>query len=198
MQTVVLAGSSIFQGWTHARDVAPGHRVVNCAVGGTTTEYWKDHLAEVMAAESPHAVLFYCGSNDLNQDIPEAVIVDNAVQCRAVVHRHSPTCLFAYFGIIKAPQKEGKWEFIDRLNATIRSALRPEDLYVETNAVFFLDGLPVSRLFVEDGLHLTEEAYALLSLYARPILLDWIKEWVIPILAGTNKPSTSSKRSATL
>jgi lysophospholipase L1-like esterase len=159
-----------------AEDVAPSHRVVNCAVGGTITQYWKDHLVAAMVAELPHAVLFYCGSNDLNQDIPETVIVDNVVQCRALVRRQSPTCLFAYFGIIKAPQKEGKWELIDRLNATIRSALPPGDLYVETNAVFCREGSPVSRLFVEDGLHLTDEAYALLSLYARPMLSDWMKE----------------------
>lgn len=176
MQTIVLAGSSIFQAWTHAQDIAPGHRVVNRAVGGTTTQYWKDRLAAVMAAESPDAVLFYCGSNDLNQNISEGAIVENVVQCRAVVRRQSPTCLFAYFGIIKAPQKNGKWDLIERLNRAIRSALPPRDLYVETNEVFFPEGRPVSRLFAEDGLHLTDEAYDLMSVNARPILAAWMME----------------------
>jgi lysophospholipase L1-like esterase len=174
MHKILLAGSSIFEAWAQAQDVVPGRTVVNRAVGGTTTQYWKDHLADVMATESPHVVLFYCGSNDLNQDIPEAAIVDNVAQCRVVVRRQSPTCLFAYFGIIKAPQKDGKWDLIDRLNGAVRTVLLPHDLYVETNAVLFREGLPVGRLFLEDGLHLTEEAYALLSLYARPILSDWI------------------------
>jgi lysophospholipase L1-like esterase len=69
MQTIVLVGSSIFQAWTHAQDIAPGHKVVNRAVGGTTTPYWKDNLTAVLASEAPQVVLFYCGSNDLNPDL---------------------------------------------------------------------------------------------------------------------------------
>ena len=174
MKKIVLVGSSIFQGWTHAEDVAPGHTVVNRAVGGTITSYWVEHLPDVMAAESPDGVLFYCGSNDLNTEVPEATIVQNVWQCRELVARQAPGCSFAYFGIIKAPQKEGKWDLIDRLNGTIRSMLLTGDLYVETNEVFFLNGAPVARLFQEDRLHLTDEAYSLLAEYARPLLFEAI------------------------
>ncbi len=74
----------------------------------------------------------------------------------------------------KAPQKQGKWTLIDRLNAAIRTDLPAGDLYVETNDVFFRDGRPVARYFVEDGLHLTGKAYATLSTYARPLIATWL------------------------
>ena len=50
-----------------------------------------------------------------------------------------------------------------------------EKICVETNDVFFSDRPPVDRFFVEDGLHLTSEAYDTLSTYARPLISDWMR-----------------------
>ena len=139
------------------------------------TPYWAGHLADVLTAESPDTVLLYCGSNDINNGILEEDIIANVSQCCKIVHSLSPAIVFAYFSIIKAPQKSGKWELIDRLNSAIRTGFPVGNLYVETNDVFFSDRLPVDRFFVEDGLHLTSEAYDTLSTYARPLISDWMR-----------------------
>ena len=91
-----------------------------------------------------------------------------------IVAAWSPQTAFAYFSIIKAPQKMGKWDLIDRLNGAIRSELLPGDLYVESNDVFVQDGRPVQRFYIEDGLHLTGEAYETLAAYARPLVTEWL------------------------
>ena len=96
------------------------------------------------------------------------------------MHRFSPTATFAYFSIIQAPQKQGKWELIDTINRDIRGGLTAGDLYVETNNVFFADGRPVEHLFVEDGLHLSAEAYTQLSAYALPLVQDWATADTLP------------------
>lgn len=161
-------------GWNHAAEVAPADTIVNCAVGGTVTSYWVENLNGVLAGVQPDVVLMYCGSNDLNGAITEAAIADNLALSRALVSHHSAMTRYAWFSIIKAPQKEGKWDLIDRLNAAVRARLLPEDLYIETNALYFQDGQPVSRLFQEDRLHLTGEAYDLLAAYARPLIAAWL------------------------
>ena len=174
MKTILLVGSSIFEQWSNMKDFALGYTVKNRAIGGTTTSYWTEHLADVLTAESPNAVLFYCGSNDINNGVLEENIIANVSQCYKIVHDLSPATVFAYFSIIKAPQKSGKWELIDRLSSSIRIGFPVDDLYVETNDVFFGDRLPVDRFFVDGGLHLTSEAYATLSAYARPLISNWI------------------------
>lgn len=168
MRTILAVGSSIFEQWQEIAQVAPQCRVVNRAIGGTTTAFWVESLPRVLAQENPDAVLLYCGSNDLNEGIADAQIVENLRQCGALL-RGIP---LAYFSIIKAPQKLGKWEQIDRLNAAIRATLPPQTLYVESNNVFFPTTEPQWHLFTDDALHLTEEAYAALCAYARP-LLPW-------------------------
>jgi len=125
--------------------------------------------------ESPDHVWFYCGSNDINNAVSEEQIIANTSQCRRIIHDLSPATAFAYFSIIKAPQKKGNWELIDRLNAAMESNISAGDLYVETNTVFFTDSSPVARFFVEDGLHLTNDAYTALSAYVQPLISNWIR-----------------------
>lgn len=172
MSKVVFAGSSIFEAWSGAAEVAPGHAVVNRAVGGTTTLYWKENLQAVLEAERPAALCLYCGSNDLNNGVPGGEILENLGQCRAI----AGAVRLAYFGILKAPQKQGQWDWIDELNARARRLLRESDLYVDLNAVLFHGGAPVRSFYLEDGLHLTTEAYKRMSLYSRPLILAWLAD----------------------
>ncbi len=172
--TILVVGSSIFEQWACIHDAAPGYRVVNRAIGGTVTAFWTEHLAAVLTEESPDVVLFYCGSNDLNADVSDEAIVANVLSCRATLQALAPTAKLAYFGIIKAPQKLGKWEQIDQINAAIGARLAPGDLYVESNTVFFPGSAPAVHYFIEDGLHLTDDAYEALTDYAQPLLAEWI------------------------
>lgn len=175
MKKILLVGSSIFEWWYNAASVAPGAAVINQAVSGTTTAYWVEHLANVLATESPDVVLFYCGSNDINNDVPDETIIANTFLCRAIIESWSETTVFGYFSIIKAPQKREHWERIDGLNETIDAGLMEGDLYVETNVVFFAESGPPAHFYVEDGLHLTTPAYSALSAYAEPLLVDWLR-----------------------
>ena len=147
MNTVLLVGSSIFEVWENTENLLPGYRVINRAVGGTITSYWVEHLSEVLMDETPDAVLFYCGSNDINDGIPEKVILKNFSQCRNIVHSYSSDALFAYFSIIKAPQKNGKWEWIDRLNTMIQNQLQAKDLYVGDKSSFLQRGTTCRTVF---------------------------------------------------
>jgi lysophospholipase L1-like esterase len=173
MAKVVLVGSSIFQQWSNAAEVFPGHEVVNRAIGGTTTGQWLDFLPTVLEEERPDAVCMYCGSNDLNAGVGEEEIVGNILRLRQVLRQYGEGVPLAFFSVIKAPQKLGKWDLIERINVRVRLSLLEDDRYVEINGVFF-DGHQVrSELFVEDQLHLTDAAYKLMVDSAQPILQRW-------------------------
>lgn len=174
MKSIFLVGSSIFAEWSQASKLWPNCRTVNRAIGGTTTSEWIQNLVEVLPTEATDAILYYCGSNDLNCGISEERILANVRECRRIIGEEKPSSKFAYFGIIKAPQKAGKWDIIDSLNENIASTLQVGDLYVDLNPIFFCDGAPVEEFYVKDGLHLTIEAYARLSCYAAPIIDRWL------------------------
>lgn len=171
---VLLVGSSIFEAWRDLPAQAPDFTVRNRAIGGTVTAHWRQTLADVLIEEQPDVVLFYCGSNDLNDVVPETEIVANTLACRAIVARALPAARFVYFGIIKAPQKLGRWDAIDRVHAAIRAELPARDLFIDTDPVFLSDGRPVEPFFVEDRLHLTPEAYAALAADAVPRISAWL------------------------
>ncbi len=171
---ILIIGSSIFHAWYNIADAMPEHEVINRAIGGTITEYWKDNLNEILIKVDPDAVLMYCGSNDICVDVPENEIINNIKICRSQIYNHNLKTRFAYFSIIKAPQKEGKWEVIDELSTTIKSFLKENDIFVELNEIFFINNSPVEKLFMEDRLHLTNEAYIKMVEMSKPLLKSWL------------------------
>ena len=176
MKTILLVGSSIFEAWSNAKNIAPEQNIRNRAIGGTTTSYWTEYLINVLSDEMPNTILLYCGSNDINCDVSTDDISANIANCRLIIQNFSPSTTFVYFSIIKAPQKKGKWELIDNLNVSIKNELPPNDLYIETNNLFFVDNAPVERFFIEDKLHLTSKAYDELSAYTQPLISAWMKK----------------------
>jgi|TARA_B110000495_G_C22937588_1_gene548423 lysophospholipase L1-like esterase len=109
-------------------------------------------LPTVLEEEKPDAVCMYCGSNDLNAAIGEEQIVGNVLRLRVLVRAYGECVPLAFFSIIKAPQKLSKWDLIERINSRVRE-----------------------ELFVEDQLHLTDAAYALMVGTAEPVLADWLR-----------------------
>ena len=78
-RAALFVGSSIFREWREIRDFdadfAPT-RVINRAFGGSTTE---DLLRVVDAIATPHdpeIIVYYCGSNDVNEGRGAAAIRD--------------------------------------------------------------------------------------------------------------------------
>ena len=176
-RTLLLIGSSIMEHWFNPAALAPSPawRVVNRAIGGTTTAYWAEHLPAVLAAENPDAVLAYVGSNDFAQAIPAATIAQNLRICRDYVRIQNKNTLFGYLGIIKAPQRLGKFPGITVANAAARAVLDPSDFWFETDPVFLHpDGAPVTAHYVEDGLHLTPAAYEAFTAALNPSLRPWL------------------------
>lgn len=174
MKTLLLVGSSIFEQWTNAADLCPSDQVINRAIGGTTTRDWLDLLPTTLAQTGPDAVCLYCGSNDLNREYTASEIIANLARLQQIIDHQTNRPRYAYFSIIQAPQKAGKWALIDQINAAVRQQLPADALYVELNTLFVEQGNPVAAYFIEDGLHLTYAAYAAMVAYSAPRLQVWL------------------------
>ena len=178
--TLLLFGSSIMEQWHRAQALAPGWRVVNRAIGGTTTSDWIDHLDAVLRDEKPDAAFAYVGSNDLARGGTAASIAQGVRRCRDRLHARCPAAPLAYLAIIKAPQRRGRFDDIAAANHAAREQLKPHDLWLESDPVMLADHSPIHAYYLDDGLHLRPEAYLALTAHLAPQLHTWLPQTHAP------------------
>ncbi|MEM8876082.1 MAG: GDSL-type esterase/lipase family protein [Planctomycetota bacterium] len=171
MTDVLLIGSSIFRHWGDgAAEAFPGRSFVNIAVGGTISADWvpdtgTQHLRAMLVEYHPAVVGCYVGSNDINHGIEAGAIADNVLSIADAVT--AAGAWFAYFSIIKCPDKRDKLANIDAVHEGITAGLirRPNCSIVDINPVF--DGR--DDFFQEDGTHLTPDAYTALTKHLKRV-----------------------------
>lgn len=158
---ILLVGSSIFEQWFCADAAFPRAEVINKAVGGTQTEYWVSEIEAALEETKPDLVAYYCGSNDLNWEVPLVKIIENTLLAFSAVNATGTS--FVYYNIIKAPQKNDKYDVIDEINDSIAEAISGKGKVMDFNPILYGPNIDIDALYVEDLLHLTPEAYRQMS-----------------------------------
>jgi lysophospholipase L1-like esterase len=176
---VVFVGSSIFREWREVRDFAADLAplpVVNRAFGGSTArDQLRDDIMEaIVFPHEPRVLVYYCGSNDLNEGESPRRIRDAFIswseKARArldgrrnenenVVSSSRVTIVFV--SINRAPQKKPLWDALDETNRLIKEYCETHDdqsvVFADVNPLLFEDGdamtVPNVSLFRDDGLH---------------------------------------------
>lgn len=116
---------------------------------------------------------FYCGSNDLGRDKDTETVIANTLELFHRFHQRCPDAPVAYHGIIKAPEKQHRWDDVDTVNGEVKDFIRRGGLgiHIDLNPLFFTrDGESRMDRFVEDRLHLTDEAYQAMNDWCAPKL----------------------------
>ena len=182
---VVFVGSSIFREWREARDFAADLAplpAVNRAFGGSTArDQLRDDIMEaIVFPHEPRVLVYYCGSNDLNEGESPRRIRDAFVswseKARArldgrrnenenVVSSSRVTIVFV--SINRAPQKKPLWDALDETNRLVKAyceARGDTHAFVDVDPALFEDGarmtVPKTSLFRDDGLHFEPSAAA--------------------------------------
>ncbi|TWX64166.1 SGNH/GDSL hydrolase family protein [Colwellia demingiae] len=183
-----MIGSSIFEFWQQP-NWAPLN-VCNHAVRGTQSQYWCDRdLSTLPKAKS---YLLYCGSNDLIYGVAPKKTVENIKTVLTTLMRLQPTANIGYFSIMACPQKEtaGQLEIIDDINQQIKTFIDRDKRLIRKTATskttdnqkqivnlhYFNFNHYIAndeQWFVDDGLHLTEEAYQMLDEQLNAVLSRW-------------------------
>lgn len=168
---IVFTGSSSIRFWkTLGEDLAP-LAVLNRGFGGSTIADVNHYFDQVVGRHSPAAVVFYAGENDLSAGRePEAIVADfeRFLALKEAALGDAPV----YFVSLK-PSKL-RWAQFARqgwINDRIRELAerRPDLQYIDVVQPMLSDGAP-KEIFVEDGLHMTAEGYALWTAAVKPVL----------------------------
>jgi lysophospholipase L1-like esterase len=187
MVDIVMIGSSIFEFWQQPH--WPPLTVSNNAIRGTQSQYWCD--SNLNALPKARSYLVYCGSNDLIYGVSVKQTIDNIKAVLTNLIRLYPAAKVGYFSIMKCPQKEsaGQLNIIDDINQQISSfinivnrgssptkAIKIANLYYFNFNHYIANNkqYPLKSWFVDDGLHLTNEAYRMLDKQLTPVLARWV------------------------
>ena len=160
---VVFYGSSSMRMWESLKDDFPDVGVLNLAFGGSTMEACAWFFERLVVPCRPRAIVCYSGDNDLGDGrTPEEVIVSFR-KLLSLVATHFPSIPFTLLSIKPSPSR---WHLTSQIRYT-NEELRREVLSHDNGyfidifpAMLGSDGLPDRSLFLEDGLHVSPEGYA--------------------------------------
>jgi len=176
---IVFVGSSIMALWESLPRFFPEMPVLNTAVSGSQTHEIYARLDELVLPFAPSAVCYYCGSNDIDHDVPARTIVENVTRSYETLHQRLEGLTFIYLSIIKAPQKMDRWDRVEDVNFQLSqlSSGSAGFHFVDINPVFFAsDGTPRMDFYEQDQLHLTPTAYVALGEYLAPKVMALVRE----------------------
>ncbi|HIG86668.1 MAG TPA: hypothetical protein EYQ25_06480 [Planctomycetes bacterium] len=171
----LFVGSSSIRRWdTLTRDMAP-MPVIQRGFGGSRlfdSVYFADRL---VVAYDPAVIVIFSGTNDISGDHPKSAKEVCALFQRFVGRVRAENCgaPIVYIAISPTRARLEHIKIVLEANRLIAASCEPDtDLYFVDTARILLDpaGLPDRRWFVEDGLHLNSDGYALWTMRVRPLL----------------------------
>lgn len=158
---VVFIGSSSIRKWELEKSF-PGRGYVNRGFGGSVIADAIRYADRIVTPRKPSLVVLYAGDNDIGRGGKARKVLDDYQAFVAKIHAELPQ---TRIGFIAVKPSLRRWSMIDTIreaNALVRAEAGkdPRLFFVDIDAPMLgSDGRPRPELFVEDGLHMTDEGY---------------------------------------
>jgi lysophospholipase L1-like esterase len=169
---ILFVGSSSIRMWpTHL--AFPAYPAINRGFGGAHISDVIFYYETVIKKYQPGIIVFYAGDNDVAAGKPVAQVFEDYKQLIAMIKADNPSCQLIYLPIKPSISRWHFWPTMEEINSRI------ENYNQEKDNLYYLDlatpmigksGRPNERLFIEDGLHLNAEGYALWQALLHPLL----------------------------
>ena len=159
---MVLVGSSSIRMWPNLAEVFPEHDVVNAGFGGSCfSDLWRLRDTLIYALR-PDVLVIYEGDNDLSDGVdPDSILWHASLLLDEVSRRLPLTRMVVIAPKASIARKHLSQQYIN-LNQRLRTAAMDHGAsWVNFwGAQHHADGRLREDLFVQDGLHLNQEGYA--------------------------------------
>lgn len=170
---VVFVGSSTIRLWgTLAQDFAD-LRPIQRGFGGAELAEVARYTQDLVLRHHPRAVVVFAGTNDIHAGVAPETVLGRLRCLLGRVEAGAPGVPVFYIGITPTPARWAEWDRAQQVNAgaVALQAEFPALVYLDTPAIFLATGAPPDRaLFIEDGLHLNAQGYAMLGAAVREAL----------------------------
>jgi lysophospholipase L1-like esterase len=176
-RSIVFVGSSTIRMWPTA-EAFPRLPVVNRGFGGSQISDVNHYLADTVLKHRPDVVVFYAGDNDISAGKSPARVLEDYRTFVGQVRAAKPSTQVVFLAIKPSVARWKLWPLMKEANERIQAysagyssaGTRLHYVDVATPMLGPGDSMPAASLFVQDGLHLSAEGYALWNRILAPVL----------------------------
>jgi lysophospholipase L1-like esterase len=161
---IVFYGSSSIRLWSTLESDFPEIDIINQAFGGSTLAACCWFFKRLIPAQTPDAMVIYAGDNDLGDGRhPEEVFL-YFKNMMALIQQYCGDIPVAFLSVKPSLSRQYLANSIQYTNKIIKDEIdrvHPNCTFVSVYDEMLVNGLPDSRFFQQDGLHLSESGYQL-------------------------------------
>jgi len=170
---VLFVGSSSIRFWKTLNEDMKPFKVINRGFGGSHIKHINYHFKDIVKPYKPEAIVFFCGTNDIAALKTVNEVYDDFLDFFSLVNKNLPDTKIFIIGIKPSKARLYLKDNEMELNSKLRK------LSLQNNDLFFIsvwdemlteEGLPNQNLFIEDGLHVNAEGYALWTSLVKTVL----------------------------
>jgi lysophospholipase L1-like esterase/ketosteroid isomerase-like protein len=176
---VVFVGSSSVRLWKNLASDFADMPVINRGFGGSEMIDSVLYARRIVTRHRPAVVVVYAGDNDIGKGKNAERVLADFQQLVSVVHQELPDTTIGFIAIKPSLKRWEKWPEMKRANELVRdfaqSHTKVDYLDIAT-PMLGDDGRPRDALFVSDGLHLSDQGYAVWTAVIRP----WLAAFSLP------------------
>jgi lysophospholipase L1-like esterase len=171
--TIVFAGSSSIAGWETLTKDFTGLPVLNRGIGGYTLHENVGTFDCIILPYKPPVIVLYSGENDLTEGRTPTQVFQDFQSFVSLTHARLPTTRIVYVSI---KPSIARWSLTDSIRVTnrlIRDYVDKDQQlqYVDVfTPMLGASGQIRRELFVEDGLHMNAQGYAIWRKLIQPAL----------------------------
>ena len=169
---IVFVGASSIRRWDIPKSF-PEFTTINRGFGGTEMADAARYVDRIVIPYKPKLVVVYSGDNDIARGATSEEVAIQFEKLASRVLEKLPETRIALIGIKPSLLR---WKLIDRMrkaNALMRAYCERDNrlAFIDVDqAMLGWDEKPRPELYVEDGLHLTAQGYAVWSALLRPFM----------------------------
>ena len=172
---VLFVGSSSIVFWKGLQETMAPLKVINRGFGGSQMSDLNEFRDRIVTKYKPRAIVIYEGDNDVAAGKSVDEILAAYDDFIAHVEKELPQTDICFIAIKPSIAREQMWSTMVEVNAGLRKRADKSETrcYLDIAAPMMdSDGAIKTTIFVDDGLHMNEEGYAIWNLTVRPILIE--------------------------
>lgn len=170
---VLFVGSSSIRMWETLQEDFASVPVINRGFGGSEIEDATHYADRIVTPYAPRMIVLYAGDNDVAAGNTAETVLADFQEFVEVVRDELPAVPIAFLAIKPSLARWSTADTMQTANAMVASYVDGREglSFIDVwTPMLNDDGTPRHELFLEDGLHMNAEGYALWAELVRPYL----------------------------
>ena len=169
---ILFLGSSTIVNWDTTKSF-PGLGIINRGVWSSSLSDAVQRVDRLVLPYAPRLIVLYAGENDINSGVTSEQVAVEFERFTTLVHAKLPQTRIVFIGLKPTILRWPQMHRMRLANNLIRQYCEHDDrlAFLDVDGVMLgWDEKPRKELFLEDGLHLSAQGYALWNVLLRPFL----------------------------